>query len=95
MTYARRVDGNQKDIVKSLRSSGVSVQTGYDDILVGHAGRTFWFEIKNAETLDSSGNIKNSSIRPGQKELRENWGGQYDIIHSYEEIMDIITEHVR
>ena len=43
---AAKVDANQADIVKELRALGYSVELNHDDILVGHRGKTYWFEIK-------------------------------------------------
>lgn len=45
--YAAKSDANQKEIVKSLRKLGFSVETNHDDILVGANGVTYWIEIKN------------------------------------------------
>ena len=42
----KKVDANQPDIVKELRKLGYSVELDHDDIIVGHNGRTYWYEIK-------------------------------------------------
>ena len=50
MRRAARVDKNQKEIVKALRSiPGVSVALGHDDLLVGFRSKTYWFELKSSE----------------------------------------------
>ena len=55
MTYAKRVDVNQKDIVKALRDCGASVVDlskvghGIPDLLVGYAGLTVLVEVKSSE----------------------------------------------
>ena len=55
MTYAKRVDVNQKEIVKTLRDFGASVVDlskvghGVPDLLVGYAGLTILVEVKSSE----------------------------------------------
>lgn len=53
MRYAAKIDANQPDIVKGLRSLGcvvwstAGVGKGFPDIVVGHGGRNYLFEIKD------------------------------------------------
>lgn len=78
---AAKVDQNQAEIVKELRSiPGVTVALGHDDILVGRERpkMTFWFEIK------ASGKAK---VRPGQAKLRKEWTGHYAIVSTLDEIL--------
>lgn len=90
---AARVDDNQGMIVGMLRSMGATVQTGMDDLLVGYKGKTFWFEVKDPEkTLKKDGEYKAGAIKPSQKKLRAEWRGQYDIVHSFEQIVEIINK---
>ena len=55
MTYAKRVDVNQKEIVKALRDCGASVVDlskvghGVPDLLVGYSGLTVLVEVKSSE----------------------------------------------
>lgn len=86
---AARVDDNQGDIVKLLRSlPGVTVQTGMDDILVGHAGKTYWFEIKNPDTVSkNTGKILESAKKKSQKKLESEWKGHYRICSNVFEIL--------
>ena len=86
------VDSNQKSIIELLETvPALSVKTGHDDILVGFRGRTYWFEIKNHESISkNTGDIKESWIRDGQLKLKNEWRGQYDIITSADEILKII-----
>jgi hypothetical protein len=81
---AAKVDANQAEIVKALRSiPGVTVALRHDDILVGRRvkplqGVTFWFEIKKRA---------GKGVRPGQAKLRNEWAGHYAIVSTLDEIL--------
>jgi Holliday junction resolvase len=55
MTYAKRVDSNQKEIVKAFKDLGCSVfdtsrvGQGFPDLLVGRNKKTVLVEIKSSE----------------------------------------------
>ena len=55
MTFAKRVDQNQKDVVKALRDAGAfvvdlsKVGKGVPDLLVTYSGHTILMEVKNGE----------------------------------------------
>ncbi len=55
MTYAKRVDLNHQEVVKTLRSLGASVfdasrmGQGFPDIVVGYNQQTILVEIKSGE----------------------------------------------
>lgn len=86
---AARTDDNQKSIVEGLRAyKRISVVTGMDDILVGFKGETFWFEIKNPDTVSTvTGEVRPSSVKAGQRELKASWQGHYDIVTTLAEIL--------
>lgn len=54
MTYARRTDSNQREIVSALRQMGYSVAItssvgdGFPDLVVGKAGATWLIELKSS-----------------------------------------------
>ena len=75
---ADRIDENQPEIVKDLRKLGYSVELGHDDILVGHNGRTYWFEIKVSPK---------SKLKPSQEKLLAEYKGHYMIAWSTEMIL--------
>ena len=87
--YAARVDTNQKEIVKSLRKIGATVQPlhsvgeGCPDLLVGYRGINFLIEVKN---LDGFGNKKT----PAQIEWHDEWRGQVNIVTSVSEAIDLV-----
>ena len=81
--YAKKVDGNQQEIVDALRAIGCDVIVIGDpcDLLVGHQARNLLLEVK----------------RPGekprtqkQKEFIRNWRGQVRIVESAEEAIDLV-----
>jgi len=75
---AAKIDANQPAIVKELRSMGCSVSVGHDDILVGHKGKTYWFEIKTDEKAE---------VKESQKKLIKEWKGHYAIVWTTEMIL--------
>ena len=88
---AAKIDRNQPAIVDALRRLGYSVIVGHDDILVGHNGKTFWFEIKEPETVSKkTGRINDSSIKDSQKELLATYKGHYKIVWNVQQIIDDI-----
>lgn len=90
---ADRIDENQPDIVKTLRDLGYSVETGKDDILVGHRGKTYWYEIKTEGCRSKkTGLILDSKIKPSQHDLLRNYKGHYKIVTSWEEIVEDINK---
>jgi len=89
--YANRVDNNQKQIIADLEKiPGVSVKPGHDDLLVGFRGRTFWFEVKNPNTLNKKGGFYKGRVRKGQIKLQNEFNGHYSIVTTSKEIMQQI-----
>jgi hypothetical protein len=73
------------------RLPGVSVALDHDDILCGYRNFNYWFELKSKEQISKrTGEVLESAIKPSQKRLRETWTGQYNIVTSTEEILEII-----
>ena len=52
----------------------------------------YWFEIKNPEWAVSkkTGKVNKSKIQPSQIKLKREWTGQYNVVTTYKEIVDII-----
>jgi len=92
MTKYRRkakVDDNQKEIVEKLRGTFcISVQPGHDDILIGHKGKTYWYEIKNPNAANKSGKVYESCKKKSQKKLQAEWKGHYKMVTCIEEILE-------
>jgi len=89
---AKKIDKNQQGIVGYLRGlPGVSVELDHDDCLVGYRNFNYWFEIKNIDQISKrTGEVLESAIKPSQKRIRETWRGQYNIVTTVDEILDII-----
>jgi len=86
--FAKKIDVNQPEIVEALlKIPGITVELDCNDILVGHNCKTYWFEIKAPDTVGKNGKIRESAIRPNQKELRATWKGHYRIVSSLDEIL--------
>ena len=91
MRRAARIDDNQNAIVDALRSiPGVTVELGHDDIMVGHKGQTYWYEVKDPGKcfLADGVTFKKGSIKPSQIKLRETWAGHYKIVWSLDMILE-------
>lgn len=90
---AANVDAAQKPICAVLATiPGVTVALGHDDVLVGHQGRTYWFEIKSKRALRKDGTLglKDRKTTDKQVALLEGWRGHYRIVSTVEEILSEI-----
>ena len=89
---AAKIDANQPDIVKVLRSiNGVTVSLNKDDIFVGYRNKNYWFEIKEPETVSKkTGEILDSKIKDSQHKLLAEWTGHYQIVWDVEQILTAI-----
>jgi hypothetical protein len=90
--FAAKCDTNQAEIVKALRSiPGVTVATGHDDLLLGFKGRTFWLEVKATSAVSKrTGRVLESAKKQSQKKLETTWTGHYQIVSSFDEILQAI-----
>lgn len=81
MTYAKKVDANQAEIVEFLRSCNATVQhlhavgKGCPDLLVGFRGRNLLMEVKVAK----------GKLTPDQVTWHGGWEGQVCIVHDVDE----------
>lgn len=82
---AKRVDANQKEIVKALRDFGASVQIisdvgkGCPDIIVGWQGDNYLVEIKKDKGV----------LTPHEIAFFSSWKGQVCMIRSADTLLDI------
>jgi len=85
-----KVDTNQGDIVKQLRTlPGVEVDVGHDDIIVGWNGKNFWYEIKNEDEVSrKTGGIKPSALTHTESNLLTYWTGHYKVVWTFEQIVE-------
>jgi Holliday junction resolvase len=90
---AKRVDTNQKEIVKRFREYGLSVLImsslgkGAPDIAVGSSGMTFFFEIKDGSKCFSA-----QKLTPKEVEFMQAWKGHYSIIRSIEDVDSFVVK---
>ena len=89
MTYhIARTDSNQAAIVLELRKLGYSVQPlhtvggGCPDIVVGHDGRNWLFEIKT----------RGGRLTQDEMIFHEVWRGQVNVIYSAEDALAIMQK---
>ena len=83
-----KVDKNQPEIVKELRKKGYTVQhthevRGFIDIIVGHEGKNYLFEIKQTAK---------HKLTEKETEFFNKWTGQVDIICSAQDAINIIEK---
>ena len=89
MRRAKKIDTNQPDIVKELRSiPGISVELDCNDILVGYKNCTYWYEIKHPDAISKkTGVVRPSELKDSQKRLLREWKGHYRVVSSAAEIL--------
>ncbi len=93
---AARVDANQNEIVSGLLKLGISVELGHDDVICGYNGKTYWYELKNPNTVSKkTGKILESAKKDDQKRLEAEFKGHYKIVSNIEEIVNEIFGNVK
>ncbi len=86
MRRAAKVDANQDAIVSALRAAGASVQSmaqlgkGVPDLLIGHEGETWVFEVKGPH----------GKLTPDQETWLKNWKGAVHIVREPDDALRII-----
>jgi hypothetical protein len=90
MRRAAKVDANQAEIVKKIRSIGASVHSvaqlkGFCDIVVGFRGKNFLFEIKDENQPPSKRKLTEMEAK-----FQLSWQGQIDTIINFDEALEIL-----
>lgn len=94
MRRAAKIDANQTEIVKALRSVGASVQSlastgnGCPDLLVGFRGVNWLLEIKDGQKVKSKRKLTNDQV-----EWHESWCGQVHVIESIDQAINLISKN--
>ena len=79
--YAAKRDSNEQPIIQALRAIGATVQqTDFCDLIVGYHGQNFLLEVK----------AKRGRLTKSQKRLIDDWQGQYAIVRSIDEALQVI-----
>ena len=88
MSYIKKVDKNQKDVVKALRDYGAdvfllhTVGGGIPDLLVCYEEQTILMEVKDGE---------DKKLTPQQITLFANWvGGPLHRVNSVQESIEVL-----
>ena len=88
MAFAKKVDKNQKDVVKALRDYGAqvfllhTVGGGIPDLLVCYADQTILMEVKDGD---------DKKLTPQQITLFANWmGGPLHRVNSVQESLEVL-----
>jgi len=85
---AAKVDDNQERIANAIRKNGGSVYSGaalgkgVPDLVVGVAGRTGLFEVKDGSKPPSA-----RKLTPDQEKFRREWKGHYCVVSTVEEAL--------
>ena len=85
--YRKRVDKNQAQIVRTLRSYGVSCQDihvigkGCPDLVCGYKGKNILLEIKNPSTK--------GRLTPMETRWHQRWQGQVAVVETAEEALSL------
>lgn len=88
MTYARRTDDNQTEVIKALRAIGCTVQSlsgvgeGCPDLLVGRNGINYVLEVK-----DGSKPPSDQSLTTKEAIWHNEWKGQKAVVASVREAL--------
>lgn len=89
---AKRVDANQKAIVKSLRgipdvtvADTSSLGNGFGDIVIGYKGKNWIIEIKDGNKPPSA-----QKLTPDEVRFHNDWKGQINVCNSFDEIFKLI-----
>lgn len=88
---ARKIDGNQNEIVKYFRSFDISVAItsalgdGFPDLVLGYRGHNFLVEIK-----DGSLSPSRQKLTEKEQQFKDGWKGQYKVISSLEEAREFV-----
>ena len=89
---ARRVDANQKEIVKALIAIGCAVADtsrageGFPDLVVGYRGINYMMEVKDGKQTAS-----NRKLTPAQVKFHADWKGQIVVVESVEQAINAVS----
>lgn len=87
----KKVDANHSKLVEALRILGfsvfsiASVGNGCPDILVGHRGKNYLFEIKDHRKVKSA-----KRLTPREEKFAAAWRGQVAVAETLEDVLTAI-----
>lgn len=89
---AKKVDDNQRELVKAFRDLGAtvlilsSVGSGCPDLLIGYRNKNFLVEIKDGKKWKSQ-----TRLTIDEQEFFDTWNGQVVIIDSIDSLVDFMN----
>jgi hypothetical protein len=93
MRAAAKIDANQVELVRQLRSCGVQVQLlsavgkGCPDLLCGWRGKNILLEVKDGKKPPSA-----QVLTADQRDWHASWPGQVAVVNDFKSAMDAILE---
>lgn len=94
MSYARKADANQPEIVKALRAAGVEVEhlhtvgRGCPDLLCSVNGWTFLVEVKDGSKPASS-----QRLTPDQITWHKGWKAVIHVVNSVGQALEVANQY--
>ena len=84
MSWAKRTDANQQDILNALHQAGMSaIFIGQPvDILASYAGKNYLFEVKTEK----------GKLNKKQREFFDTWRGQVTVVRNAQQALDYIMD---
>jgi len=88
---AKRVDDNQKELVKQIRRLGITVVhlhtigKGCPDLLLGFRNKNFLIELKDSKKTTSKKKLTDDEV-----EFFKTWRGQVSKCETLEEIIQVV-----
>lgn len=86
---AKKVDANQKELVKQIRKiPGVSVfitsmvGDGFVDVIAGHRGKSYLLEIKDPSQPPSK-----RKLTPDEQEFHRTWQGHAAVVETLDDVL--------
>jgi len=98
MRRRAHVDANQDDILRALRSAGITARSlaamgkGIPDILAGFRGVNVLLEVKNPAA--ARGTAQALELTVDEKDFHETWAGQVRVVTSPEEAVQAVVDVV-
>jgi len=89
--HSNQRDSNEKPIVRALRQLGATVHhlDKPCDLLVGYRGTNFLLEVKLP--LGPRGGSAHSKLNDDQKDFEKTWRGQFDVVRTPDDAIEIVT----
>jgi Holliday junction resolvase len=94
MSYAKKVDANQADVVQALRKAGCTIEhlhavgRGCPDLLCAIAGEVFLIEVKDGAKAASA-----QKLTPDQIVWHAGWGAEVHVVNSVDGALAVAARY--